>query len=773
MSSPTKSASTALLKYILNTYALTAFDTLTAAGYVDFADTAEDYRWRTIRGECTYLARRDMDRLWVRVVMEGWMRMEWCWEGGDVEGVVIALLEREDGAGVEEMWEERRNECPGMDISLCYPIVGHNGIFEDYRDLAIRAVINPEICCYLEKMEDGEDYAERELEESVSNIGIAGVSTDDDTEDVVIKEETGTGSVDKEEAEKEVEIKKEDDDSENILYGIEEAIPDSHLTGSLNKDAGDKEAASTNGEEGITTKKDTKKEKDATEIATHTIRAAISNLHLTELVQNSSSGTSSTTGDSESSTASSSAPNGLGNATSPPALNTPASNKATMAPMDGRDNPVSGTDGAGDERAVEGTHSTGQNKFTYEESDEMFTIQLALFEDTIRRQHIPVDPNNCSTLRPDWMAEMLTEMRDVGHFGYFTYENGNVSEYIPVVNRLTPKQVSLWHAYNKEFAIHKDDTAFPAGVDVHTMSPMAVATHNANTKAASLSQAENAVYNPASAFQTQPALHSSAPSFQGQTSVHSRSHFSQAQTAVHNPASSFQAHNSVLNQSPFQAQAGVHNSGPSVQAQSSFHGGNSGFRGQTCFHKPESTFQAPTTVYPYTPHSLNNPYPPNGSAYYDGIPARKNFAPNAGPVSNSVNYSATQTTPLYQANPAVTNPGSNAASPANNSATNTAPTIPAVTQSSSQKPLIFYTVTPADMAAMAAVEAQKGQKMYESLSVQKLRRKCTNIKAEENAGIDTEIRHRQSDSIVDRKRARDVDSESEDLGLERPRKLSG
>lgn len=33
-----------------------------------------------------------MDRLWVRVVMEFWVRMAWCWEG-EVEGVVIALLE--------------------------------------------------------------------------------------------------------------------------------------------------------------------------------------------------------------------------------------------------------------------------------------------------------------------------------------------------------------------------------------------------------------------------------------------------------------------------------------------------------------------------------------------------------------------------------------------------------------------------------------------------------------------------------------------------------
>lgn len=40
------------------------------------------------------LGRKMMDRLWVGMVMEFWVRLEWLWEGEEeVEGVVIALLE--------------------------------------------------------------------------------------------------------------------------------------------------------------------------------------------------------------------------------------------------------------------------------------------------------------------------------------------------------------------------------------------------------------------------------------------------------------------------------------------------------------------------------------------------------------------------------------------------------------------------------------------------------------------------------------------------------
>lgn len=82
--------------------------------------------------------------MWINVVMEFWVKMAWCWEA-DVEGIVIALLEvcfsssyhfffsldldggwwltwwqREDGKGVEEMWEERKMEYPELDTKVSF-----------------------------------------------------------------------------------------------------------------------------------------------------------------------------------------------------------------------------------------------------------------------------------------------------------------------------------------------------------------------------------------------------------------------------------------------------------------------------------------------------------------------------------------------------------------------------------------------------------------------------------------------------------------------------
>lgn len=83
----------ALLRYIVRSYAYTSFDVFSSAGYVDFAYTVENWRWDGLgQEESEPLSRKEMDRLWVRVVMEFWVRMAWCWEG-EVEGVVIALLE--------------------------------------------------------------------------------------------------------------------------------------------------------------------------------------------------------------------------------------------------------------------------------------------------------------------------------------------------------------------------------------------------------------------------------------------------------------------------------------------------------------------------------------------------------------------------------------------------------------------------------------------------------------------------------------------------------
>jgi hypothetical protein len=83
----------ALLKHVSRNYAHTSFETFTSAGYADFAYTVENMRWGASgQGDCTPLPRREMDRMWINVVMEFWVKMAWCWEA-DVEGIVIALLE--------------------------------------------------------------------------------------------------------------------------------------------------------------------------------------------------------------------------------------------------------------------------------------------------------------------------------------------------------------------------------------------------------------------------------------------------------------------------------------------------------------------------------------------------------------------------------------------------------------------------------------------------------------------------------------------------------
>lgn len=83
----------ALLKHVSRNYAHTSFETFTTEGYVDFAYTVENMRWAAFaQGDIEPLPRREMDRLWINIVIEFWVKMAWCWEG-DVEGIVIALLD--------------------------------------------------------------------------------------------------------------------------------------------------------------------------------------------------------------------------------------------------------------------------------------------------------------------------------------------------------------------------------------------------------------------------------------------------------------------------------------------------------------------------------------------------------------------------------------------------------------------------------------------------------------------------------------------------------
>lgn len=75
-------------------------------------------------------------------------------------------------------------------MQLYHPIVGHGGLFEDYLDLGVRAVINPEIRCYLEKAEDGPvDREETELGVGVAGIGIQRGDGEDDAEGELVEVE--------------------------------------------------------------------------------------------------------------------------------------------------------------------------------------------------------------------------------------------------------------------------------------------------------------------------------------------------------------------------------------------------------------------------------------------------------------------------------------------------------------------------------------------------------------------------------------------------------
>lgn len=119
------------------------------------------------------------------------------------------------------MWEDRKLEYPGLDTSvsppspsdpallhlpkkvcqsfyllqLFHPIVGHCGLFEDYLDLGVRAIINPEIRCYLEKAEDGAtNREETELGVGVAGLGIErGYGEEDAEGEVVEEDENGDG----------------------------------------------------------------------------------------------------------------------------------------------------------------------------------------------------------------------------------------------------------------------------------------------------------------------------------------------------------------------------------------------------------------------------------------------------------------------------------------------------------------------------------------------------------------------------------------------------
>lgn len=71
-------------------------------------------------------------------------------------------------------------------------MVGHNGIFEDYLDLGVRAVVDPQIRCYLEKTEDNTNNYDSYLGEAVYNLDLEGITTGEEVaEGVVVKTDDG------------------------------------------------------------------------------------------------------------------------------------------------------------------------------------------------------------------------------------------------------------------------------------------------------------------------------------------------------------------------------------------------------------------------------------------------------------------------------------------------------------------------------------------------------------------------------------------------------
>ena len=62
-------------------------------GYTHFAYIVEDWRWNIVPRDEMPLDRPSMDRLWIKMVLDFWMRMAWCWKEDDVECITLALLE--------------------------------------------------------------------------------------------------------------------------------------------------------------------------------------------------------------------------------------------------------------------------------------------------------------------------------------------------------------------------------------------------------------------------------------------------------------------------------------------------------------------------------------------------------------------------------------------------------------------------------------------------------------------------------------------------------
>ncbi|OBT96457.1 hypothetical protein VE01_05622 [Pseudogymnoascus verrucosus] len=856
----------ALLKHVSRNYAHTSFETFTAEGYVDFAYTVENMRWAAFaQGDIEPLPRREMDRLWINIVMEFWVKMAWCWEG-DVEGVVIALLDREDGKGVEEMWEDRKMDYPELNTRLCYPMIGHKGIFEDYLDLGIRAVINPEIRCYLEKMEDGTNYdSESELGEAVYSLDLDGFDPEDDAEgDTEVEEATGLeddagiddakiddteiddgeinhaeinhadGGAEAEEAteikenaqiddaeiddgtaflealdaaiekataemeaegmvfeesdedENEIKIKEEDEGAETSIYGIPEAVSNLHLTESGNKDDVDKvvddikqedikQEKDVKQEKNIKQEKDIKKEEDGTGTITYPIRSAISNLRLTESVQNILANTQATIPAPEIGFTPPNPPSRLGNATLAPDAAIPTSHYAAGPPMDGPSSP-----GPSASRAANNLREA-VGRLSAEEAG-MIIVKAVMMQHPIKKELVDMLPflanipsstvfrgeNGFQKLLPNVAPEAMTSPRvqTTGLSGSYKIFHG-VSHLIPRNEDPAPAPKDI--ICDTFDMAYEDACKTPGfwehpmwnGVEVYKMSPLVLAQHYAAHKEAAAFHAKPFVFNPTRVFQAPIAANVPTPVFQAPTAATIPAPVFQAQTRCYNPANPFHARRAVHYPGLlFQAQTGTHYPAPS------FHGAN--------YPTPNT---APLSQADFYAANYPTPYGPLG---FQVPPPVSRFATNPAPGFQApppVSRFASNPAPPFQAPPPVSR-----FSDPNHIHLNYLATPPA--------PPIFINLTAADFKDLyspppnltaAYFEKMDKYGMHDYLPMPRKRqdpkmRQDPKIKIEEDEEEeDFKMANERcySDSVLARKRARDVEEGDEEVGVERPRKFSG
>ncbi|KFY34188.1 hypothetical protein V495_08200, partial [Pseudogymnoascus sp. VKM F-4514 (FW-929)] len=625
---------------------------------------------------------------------------------------------REDGPGVEEMWEDKTREYPDLDTSLRHPMVGHNGIFEDYLDLAVRAVINPEIRCYLEKMEDnGIDLSDEKLGEALSNLSIIGLED---------KEEDDNGNESSEE---------EEDGTDTTTLEIEEAISNFYFAGSVNKDDDGKE---TEGSE---------EDGDGSVTTTNGIIDAVANLRFTGLARNSVANEQfmeKETRDLRDSVA---------------RLNLDDTPTATLPHHLLSDEESEGEWHESFRHTIKEEELEGESEGEWHDS----------FRHTIKKEESDEKPDN--SVGPAIKEEESDEKRIISRLlSYSDYPAGNTNPpsaaprlIIPLIfiptgavsgfNNCLPENfnfpsggmTNVAHVEHRPLCpSHQSESGntdyMPAQrlpgsgggfleEDIHKLkeallkdSREARAIACENWVAARSSQADNT----ASGYQGQPAGHNAAPYFAAHCCIHSTAHIFQRISSSHNPTPAFGV---------------VSYSTPILQIQPAVHS-------RACFLS-------------------GTPFRVEVCAFYDHSKDHNLVFP-----SEAVNYPTPHGTPMLQGNPFVSNHASNVISQA---ASYSAPVPQVKPVTYIYPPQFNYTFCNLTQDGITARKIiKKAVKRYSnSLAVQKQRSSSgTKIKTEEDGEVKMETIRRHSDSVLERKRARDMDEEAEDAS-ERPRKFSG